>query len=189
MVQEEIADYASPELMDQIQGILASNQVTNGINVKCLEEEMAEYLGVDHVAAVSSCTLGQTLALQAAGIVGKEVIVPSFTIAATANAAYWNGCKLTFADIDPDTFNISLDHVERLISEDTGAIMPVPVSPLHEPVGIPQQGPSYESVDLGHSGVESGKDAVVAGKHSIVSGQPDHVRQSAIVGGHEPALH
>ena len=88
---------------------------------------MAAYLGVDHIVAVSSCTLGQTLALQAAGITGGEVIVPSFTIAATANAAYWNGSKVVLADLNPDTFNISLEHVESLINENTKAIMPVHV--------------------------------------------------------------
>ena len=127
IVRPSIADHTTPELMSHIQEVLLSNQVTNGINVRRLEEQMAAYLGVEHLVAVSSCTLGQTLALQAAGIGGKEVIVPSFTIAATANAAYWNNCKVTLADLDPDTFNISLEHVEELISEETGAIMPVHV--------------------------------------------------------------
>ena len=88
IVRPSIAAYTTPELMSRIQEVLLSNQVTNGVNVKRLEEEMAEYLGVGHVAAVSSCTGGQILALQAAGIVGKEVILPSFTIAATANAVF-----------------------------------------------------------------------------------------------------
>ena len=127
IVQPSIAEYTTTELMAQIQEVLLSNQVTNGANVRLLEEAMAAYLNVEHVAAVSSCTLGLTLALQAAGVVNKEVIVPSFTIAATANAAYWNRCKLTFADIDLDSLNISLKHVEQLISERTGAIMPVHV--------------------------------------------------------------
>ena len=127
IVRPSIADYTSPDLLARIQEVLLSNQVTNGVNVRRLEEVMAAYLGVEQVAAVSSCTLGQTLALQAAGIAGKEVILPSFTIAATANAAYWNGCKVTFADIDLATFNISVEHVAELINENTGAIMPVHV--------------------------------------------------------------
>lgn len=127
IVRPSIADYTSPELLARIGEVLVSNQVTNGVTVRRLEENMAAYLEVSHVVAVSSCTLGLTLALQAAGIVGKEVIVPSFTIAATANAVYWNRCKPTFADIDMHTFNISAEHVERLINEETGAIMPVHV--------------------------------------------------------------
>jgi dTDP-4-amino-4,6-dideoxygalactose transaminase len=113
--------------MQSIQEVLESNQVTNGVNVRRLEEEMAAYLGVDQVVAVSSCTLGLTLALQAAGIVGKEVITSSFTIAATANAAYWNRCPITFADIDAESFDLSPEHVAELISERTGAILPVHV--------------------------------------------------------------
>lgn len=127
IVRPSIASYTTPALMEQIQNVLLSNQVTNGVNVRRLEEQMAAYLGVDHIVAVSSCTLGQTLALQAAGITGGEVIVPSFTIAATANAAYWNGSKVVLADLDPQTFNISLEHVESLINENTVAIMPVHV--------------------------------------------------------------
>lgn len=127
IVRPSIADYTTPELMERIKNVLLSNQVTNGVNVRQLEEQMSAYLGVEHVVAVSSCTLGQTLALQAAGIVGGEVIVPSFTIAATANAAYWNGSKVVLADLDPATFNISLAHVESLINENTKAIMPVHV--------------------------------------------------------------
>jgi dTDP-4-amino-4,6-dideoxygalactose transaminase len=127
IVRPSIADFTTPELMQSIQEVLESNQVTNGVNVRRLEEEMAAYLGVDQVVAMSSCTLGLTLALQAAGIAGKEVITSSFTIAATANAAYWNRCPITFADIDTDSFDLSPEHVAELISERTGAILPVHV--------------------------------------------------------------
>ena len=105
IVKPSISDYTTPELMERIEGILKSNMVTNGPTVREIEAAMAEYLGVDHVVAVSSCTLGQTLAIAAAGLQGKKMIVPSFTIAATANAAYWNQCEIVFADLDLDTFN------------------------------------------------------------------------------------
>ncbi len=127
IVRPSIADLTTSGLMQRIQEVLMSNQVTNGVNVRQLEEEMAAYLGVDQVVAVSSCTLGLTLALQAAGIAGKEVITSSFTIAATANAAYWNRCPITFADIDSESFDLSPEHVAELISERTGAILPVHV--------------------------------------------------------------
>lgn len=127
IVKPSISDYTTPELMERIEGILKSNMVTNGPTVREIETAMAEYLGVDHVVAVSSCTLGQTLAIAAAGLQGKKMIVPSFTIAATANAAYWNQCEIVFADLDLDTFNISLEHLEELMDDDVGAIMPVHV--------------------------------------------------------------
>ena len=121
IVRPSIADYADSDLLAQIRDVLLSNQVTNGVEVRSLEERMAEYLEVDHVVAVSSCTLGLILALQAAGIVGKEVIVPSFTIAATVDALFWNRCTPVFADVDVDSLNISVEHVESLINEQTGA--------------------------------------------------------------------
>ena len=134
IVKPSISDYTTPELMDRIEGILKSNMVTNGVTVKELEATMADYLGVDYLVAVSSCTLGQTLAIAAAGLQGKKMIVPSFTIAATANAAYWNRCEIIFADLDLDTYNMSLDHLEELlVDDDVAAIMPVHVfgNPVH----------------------------------------------------------
>ena len=54
IVRPSIADYTSPELLERIRDVLLSNQVTNGENVRRLEEAMAAYLDVDHVVAVSS---------------------------------------------------------------------------------------------------------------------------------------
>lgn len=178
IVRPSIASYTTPELMDRIQQVLLSNQVTNGVNVRRLEEQMAAYLGVGHVAATSSCTLGQTLALQAAGVAGKEVIIPSFTIAATANAAYWNRCRVTLADIDPNTFNISLDHVAELISEDTGAIMPVHVfgnpCPINElealagKYGVPVVYDAAQAFGASYQGQKVGR----FGQFEVFSGSP-----------------
>ncbi|MCH8282584.1 MAG: DegT/DnrJ/EryC1/StrS family aminotransferase [Chloroflexi bacterium] len=178
IVRPSIADYTSPELMARIQEVLVSNQVTNGVNVRGLEENMGAYLNVDHVVAVSSCTLGLTLALQAAGIVEKEVILPSFTIAATANAAYWNRCKITFADIDLDTFNISLDHVEELITEETGAIMPVHVfgnpcrinelQALGSKYGVPVVYDAAQAFGASYQGAKVGR----FGEFEVFSGSP-----------------
>jgi dTDP-4-amino-4,6-dideoxygalactose transaminase len=178
IVHPSFADYTTPELMRRIEEVLLSNQVTTGINVRRLEQQMAEYLDVDHVVAVSSCTLGQTLALQAAGIAGKEVILPSFTIAATANAAYWNRCRLTFADVDPDTFNISVEHVEQLINEDTGAIFPVHVfgnpvlidelEALGRRYGVPVVYDSAQAFGSSYRGQKLGR----FGRFEVFSGSP-----------------
>ena len=127
IARPSIADYVTPELLDRISAILTSNLVTNGPTVQELEQTMSAYLGAEHVVAVSSCTIGQTLAIAAAGLEGTKIIVPSFTIAATANAAYWNRCQIVFVDIDLDTFNLSVDHLEHLMDESVGAIMPVHV--------------------------------------------------------------
>ena len=127
IVRPSIAQYTTPQLLSRIKGILESNMVTNGPTVRELEMAMAAYLGVEHVVAVSSCTQGLALAIQAAGLQGKKVALPSFTIAATANAAYWNRCQLLFVDIDLDTFNLSVPHLREVMDEEVGAVLPVHV--------------------------------------------------------------
>ena len=126
IVRPSFADYTNDELMDTIRSILRSNMVTNGPTVEQLEESLASFLEVDHVIAVSSCTLGLALAIQAAGLTGGRALLPSFTIAATANAAWWNRCNVGFVDIDLGTFNMSVDHLKQAMSaDDVDFIMPV----------------------------------------------------------------
>ena len=73
---------------------------TNGPFVRELEERAAAYLGVRHCVAVGSCTAGLMLVLRAADLTG-DVLVPSFTFAATAHAVAWNGLRPVFVDIEP----------------------------------------------------------------------------------------
>jgi dTDP-4-amino-4,6-dideoxygalactose transaminase len=86
--------------------VLRSGVLTNGPRVRELEDRTADYLGVRHCVAVSSCTSGLMLVLRAAGVTG-DVIVPSFTFAATAHAVAWNGLRPVFGDIDPETLTLS----------------------------------------------------------------------------------
>src|SRR5262249_32867661 len=88
------------------------------------ESAAAEWLGVPHCVAVSSCTSGLILVLRALGLAG-EVIIPSFTFFATAHAARWNGLQPVFADCDADTWNIDPADVERRITPRTTGIMAV----------------------------------------------------------------
>lgn len=109
------------------QGIL-----TNGPRVRELEARAAAYLGVRQCIAVSSCTSGLMLVLRAAGVSG-DVIVPSFTFAATAHAVAWNGLRPVFADVDPETLTLSPRAVARAIGIRTGAILATHVygTPCH----------------------------------------------------------
>src|SRR5262249_20338834 len=81
--------------------------LTNGPLVAELEELAAARLGVAHVVAVSSCTTGLMLTLQAVAD-GRSgpVVVPSFTFSATAHAVAWNGRTPTFVDCTADRFQI-----------------------------------------------------------------------------------
>ena len=110
---------AMAEALDQI---LGSRVLTNGAFVRELERRSAEYLGVEHCIAVSSCTSGLMLVLRAAELRGA-VVVPSFTFAATAHAVAWNGLAPTFADIDPSTLTLDPGSAGREIGVRTSAIL------------------------------------------------------------------
>jgi dTDP-4-amino-4,6-dideoxygalactose transaminase len=113
-------------LPKRIREILGSGMLTNGANVRELEQKVAEYLHVEHCVAVSSCTAGLMLVLQALGVSG-EVIVPSFTFSATVHSVVWNGLRPDFADIDPESLTLSPEAVAKAIGPETSAIMAVHV--------------------------------------------------------------
>jgi perosamine synthetase len=107
--------------------VLRSGGLAQGPEVAAFESEFAEHFGLGRpCVAVSSGTAGLHLGLLAAGIgPGDEVVVPSFTFAATANAVALTGATPVFADIDPDDFCLSAASVEAHLTERTTAIMPV----------------------------------------------------------------
>ena len=100
--------------------------VTQGPKVREFEESFAEYHQVKHAIAVTSCTTGLHLALKALDIgPGDEVIVPSFTWIATANAVKYCGATPVFADVNPQTFNIDPRSVRSKLSEKTRCVIAV----------------------------------------------------------------
>jgi perosamine synthetase len=106
--------------------VLKSGKLTQGDEVKRFEVAFSHYVGGRESVAVNSGTSGLHLALLASGIgKGDEVIVPSFTFAATANTVALTGATPVFVDIDLDTFNISPKSIESAITARTKAIQPV----------------------------------------------------------------
>jgi dTDP-4-amino-4,6-dideoxygalactose transaminase len=94
--------------------------------VQAFEEEAAAYLGVPHAIGVANGTDALVLSLEAMGVsAGDEVICPSFTFYATAEAIARVGATPVFADIDPATLNLDPEDVERRIGPRTKAIVPV----------------------------------------------------------------
>ncbi|HXF72230.1 MAG TPA: DegT/DnrJ/EryC1/StrS family aminotransferase [Actinomycetota bacterium] len=106
----------------RVRAILEGGVLTDGPSVRELERRAAEYLGVRHAVAVSSCTAGLMLVLRAAELTG-DVIVPSFTFAATVHAVAWNGLRPRFADVDPGTLTLSPEAVRRAVGARTQAIL------------------------------------------------------------------
>ena len=106
--------------------------ITQGPKVQEFEEKFAQYTGAKYAVAVSNCTTALHLAMIVAGIkAGDEVICPSMSYIATANAIKYTGATPVFADVLPDTYNIDVDDAEKRITPKTKAILIV-----HQ-VGIP----------------------------------------------------
>ena len=106
--------------------VLRSGHVVQGQEVAAFEAEFAGLVDARPCVAVNSGTSALHLALLAAGIgPGDEVIVPSFTFAATANSVAITGAAPVFADIDPVTFCLEPASVEAALSPRTAALVPV----------------------------------------------------------------
>lgn len=107
--------------------VLRSRHLSQGPEVLNFEIEFSkELLDGRPVVAVNSGTSGQHLGLIAAGVSsGDEVIVPSFTFAASPNSVALAGGRPVFCDIDPVTFNLDVEHLKALITPKTRGIMPV----------------------------------------------------------------
>jgi perosamine synthetase len=106
-------------------GIL-TGRVRSGPWVKQLEDGFAEFVKAKYAYAVNSGTAALHLSLMAANVgVGDEVIVPSFSFIATAEAVALVGAKPVFVDVKPDTYNIDPEKVEKAVTKKTRAIIPV----------------------------------------------------------------
>lgn len=107
-------------------GVMENAAFIMGPEVKKLEEETAEYAGVKHAVSVGSGTEALHIAALALGLgAGDEIIAPTFTFIATAGAVALSGATPVFADINPDTFNIDPNDLEKQITPKTKAIIPV----------------------------------------------------------------
>jgi perosamine synthetase len=106
--------------------VLRSGMVIQGPEVAGFEQEFGEFVGGRHCVAVNSGTSALHLTLMALGFgPGDEVIVPSFSFAATANVVRLVGATPVFVDIEPGSFNLDPDAVAAAVTPRTVAIMPV----------------------------------------------------------------
>lgn len=125
------------EEIEAVTDTVKSGWLTTGYHVLEFEKRFSAFFNAKYAIAVSSCTAGLQLALQAHGVgVGDEVLVPSFTFVSTVNVILHTGAKPVFVDIEPDTYNISPDDINRKITRKTKAIIVVHYSGL--PVKLDQ---------------------------------------------------
>ncbi len=121
---------SSPDItaaeIEAVTAVLRTNRLSLGPQMEAFERAFAAYIGTPHAIAVSSGTAGLHLAIRALGIgEGDEVIVPSFTFIAAANAIRYERATPVFADIDRSSLNLSPSSIEAAITPKTRAILAV----------------------------------------------------------------
>jgi dTDP-4-amino-4,6-dideoxygalactose transaminase len=118
-------DFTDAEI-DAVTRVMRSGWVGMGQETIAFEEELAEYIGAPEVVSVNSCTSALFLALLVEGIgPGDEVIVPSLTWCATANAALYLGATPVFCDVDPRNMCITPETIAAKLSALTKAVIVV----------------------------------------------------------------
>src|ERR671924_1708358 len=143
--------------------VARSGRYILGPEVEAFESEFAAYLGVRHCVGVANGTDALTIALRALGIrPGDEVVMPSFTFYATAEAAIAAGAKPVFCDIDLETFCVTAETVRAALTPRTKAIVPVhlfgnvaPVPELRE-LGLPVLEDAAQAAGAALDGVKAG---------------------------------
>ncbi len=105
---------------------IRSGWVAQGPRVAEFEERFAQYVGTASGVAVSSCTTGLHLVLHALGLgPGDEIVVPSLSFIASANAPRYVGATPVFADVDPVTHNMTAETIAPVVTERTAAVIAV----------------------------------------------------------------
>jgi dTDP-4-amino-4,6-dideoxygalactose transaminase len=129
---------------ERVTAVIAAGRYVLGPEVAAFEAELAAFLGVRHVIGVANGTDAITIALRALGVrPGDEVVVPSFTFYASAEAVVNAGARPVFCDVDRDTRNVTIETVRAALTPKTVAIVAVdlfgcaaPVPALRE-LGLP----------------------------------------------------
>jgi UDP-N-acetyl-3-dehydro-alpha-D-glucosamine 3-aminotranferase len=114
------------EVAAALERVLASGHFILGPEGAALEKEIAALVGVPHAVACNSGTDALHFALRAAGVgPGDEVVTPTFTFIATAEAIAYVGATPVFADVDPASFNLTAETLERVLTPGTRAVIVV----------------------------------------------------------------
>ncbi|MFC5931593.1 DegT/DnrJ/EryC1/StrS family aminotransferase [Cryobacterium melibiosiphilum] len=135
------------EEIQAVRDVIESGWVAQGPRVKSFELAFAQEMQADFAVATSNCTTALHLALIVAGVVaGDDVVVPSFSFIATANAPTYVGARPMFADVDPVTGNVTAETIRVALTDRTTAVIVVdqggvpvdldPIRALCDPLGI-----------------------------------------------------
>jgi dTDP-3-amino-3,4,6-trideoxy-alpha-D-glucose transaminase len=125
-----------PEIDAKLAEVLDDSRFILGPEVDAFEAEFAEYVGAEHGIGVANGTDAITLALRAMGVgPGDEVVVPSFTFYASAEAIPLTGARPVFCDVDPETFCVTPETVRAALTPRTKAVIAVHLFGNVAPVG------------------------------------------------------
>ena len=119
-----VPDIGNDEI-DEIKKVMGTGFLTEGVTTKEFEKMVAEYLGVKHAIAVTSCTTGLHAVLHCLDIKGQEVIVPDYTYPATAEAVVLAGGIPVLADVDLDSMNMTSEILDEAYNEKMTVFSPV----------------------------------------------------------------
>jgi perosamine synthetase len=155
--------------IEAVSSVLESGQIAQGPSVQKFEKRFSDYIGKKETAATSSGTAALHLALLSLGVKeGDEVIVPSFVCTSVLNAVLYTGATPVVADIDPGTYNISVDAVKGGITQKTKAVIvphmfgcPAEIDELSN-LGIPIIEDCAQSVGAHYKGRKIGSFGIVS---------------------------
>lgn len=154
-----------PAIRAAIDDVIAGGRFVLGPNVAAFEEEWAAYTGTTHAVGVANGTEAITIALRALGVgPGDEVVVPSFTYYASAEAIPPTGARPVFCDVDPRTSCVTVEGVRKALTPRTKAVIAVhlfgnvaPVKEIEEELGLPVvEDVAQASGSIGPGGVRPG---------------------------------
>ena len=151
------------ELDARLAEVIDGGRFILGPEVEAFEREFAAYLGARHAVGVANGTDAITLALRAMGVgAGDEVVVPSFTFYASAEAIPLTGARPVFCDVDPQTFCVTADSVRAALTPRTKAVIVVhlfgnvaPVAEI-EALGVPVLEDAAQAAGSGGDGGRPG---------------------------------
>ncbi len=151
-------------ILERVAAAIDAGRFILGPEVAAFEQELAAYVGVSHAVGVGNGTDALTIAARALGVqAGDEVVVPSFTFYATAEAIAAIGATPVFCDIDHDTRNITAETVRPALTPRTRAIvavdlfgMPAEIPAIRDAFGLPVIEDAAQALGASLDGVRAG---------------------------------
>ncbi|HTW12342.1 MAG TPA: DegT/DnrJ/EryC1/StrS family aminotransferase [Solirubrobacteraceae bacterium] len=152
------------QIIERVSAVIRDGRFILGPEVRAFEQELADYVGAKHAIGVGNGTDALTIAVRAAGVQpGDEVIVPSLTFYATAEAVAAMGAVPVFADVDYETRNLTVESVQAVQTEKTTAVVPVDLFGLPAPsaeiqvaTGLPVIEDAAQAIGASLNGTKAG---------------------------------